>query len=712
MTLLDTLLDAIVRLEGEALVMHVGEKPYVVTSGSMNSLRGPLSWGQVELSSRALTSDAVLGMLGQMLPADQWRLLDEIGAIEHEIDAPGQGGERFVVTAARGGEDVWVEVRRKVERPAVEAQPVPTDEPAVVVQPEPIAPEPEVIAAAEAEPVAAEPAVIDSTEPESVAPVAEIVVAESEAEPPVEFETPVLLEPEPAAFEEPERITLVDPEAITIIEPEAQAFAGPDPIALAEAQPISVVPPEPVAETDGDIVFELRADAVENFTWTPEFDEDETADSANVAARSWEQGHTLPAGDTWDEIPLPDAPAPAAPVAAAPAASPISPPETTAAVLPISRPALKLQTPPLAAPVSEGSLVELVRAAAARGASALYAVADSRPMVRVDGGIELLGTEPSVATGDVERFAFEYAPRDHVEEAPAEWTCSIRGVGRVRCVAFHDDSGAGLIVHLPSADVSTADELGLSERVQALSAEADGLVVVAGPRASGKSTLLDAFVDLIDRTRNDHVITIESQVRTVHEKRHSFISQRQVRGDGEAVATAVRAALREGPDVIVIEDLSAPEAIAAALDAARAGRLVFGSIAAPSAPVAVERLIGAFPADRRAQVRALLAGSLRAVLAQTLVRKAAGGRAAARELLLGTPGVANLILDGATAQLAIAIEGGRRLGMNTLIDSLGALVREGSVQVSEACRVAPDRAALVAALERDGIQVSDAERRA
>src|SRR5205814_1511210 len=136
------------------------------------------------------------------------------------------------------------------------------------------------------------------------------------------------------------------------------------------------------------------------------------------------------------------------------------------------------------------------------------------------------------------------------------------------------------------------------------SREADGLVVVAGPRSSGKSTLLGAFVDLINRTRYDHVITIESQIRKAHEKRLSFISQREVRGDGDAIAAAARAALREGPDVLVIEDLRSPEALMVALDAARAGRLVFGSISARTAPAAVQRLIDAFPAERRAQVRA------------------------------------------------------------------------------------------------------------
>ena len=356
--------------------------------------------------------------------------------------------------------------------------------------------------------------------------------------------------------------------------------------------------------------------------------------------------------------------------------------------------------------------MELLRAAASHRASTLYAVVDTRPMMRVEGQIATVGTHASLAAGDVERFIFEFAPREQVADPTPEWTCTVPGVGRVRCVTFHDHAGAGLIFHLPSTDISTADELGLGSEVQSLCGEADGLVIVAGPRSSGKSALLSAFVDVINRTRYDHVITIESQIRVVHEKRHSFISQREVRGDGDAIATAARAALREGPDVLVIEDLRAPQAFVAALDAARAGRLVFGSISAPTAPIAVERLIDAFPADRRPPIRASLAGALRAVVAQVLVPKAAGGRIAAREVLLSSPAVRKLLLDGALAQLPIAIESGRTLGMKTMVDSLGALVRDGVVEIADACAVAPDRGALIAALERDGIDVSNVERRA
>jgi twitching motility protein PilT len=723
-TFLDSLLDAIIRLDGDALVMHVGEKPYVVTTSSaMNSLRGPLSWGQVELSSRPLTCDAVVGMLAQILPDEQRRLLDDIGAIEHELPGPGAGAQPFILTAARGGDDVWVEVRRKKE---------PIEPPVVVEEPEPV----EILQPAIAESV---PAVAEVVEEALPAPESEPLpepMAAAGDEPSIELvpETPEEVAPVYAAeaIEEPE-IELVAEATEAPEEPVAEPETVEEPAVVL----VAAEEPEPEPEAVPGWTHGISLEANETFEIVSEDAAVEYAEALEDAAEptivltdaepTIELLETEPAAEltvgepaihllaedtpieivqqpaAWDEIPMRAA---------------VEAPEAIPAptVVSISKPALKLQPPPPAAEApaasTEASLVALLKAAAARGASTLYAVADSRPMIRVDGEIALLGTEAAVTGAEVDRFTFEFAPRDQIADAAPEWTCAVKGVGRVRAVTFHDDSGTGLIFHLPSPNVSTADEIGLSARVQALCGEADGLVVIAAPRGNGKSTLLDAFVDLINRTRYDHVITIESHIRTAHEKRHSFISQRKAEPDGEAIAAAARAALREGPDVLVIEDLRAPEALSVALDAARAGRLVFGGIAAPTAPAAVERLIGAFPADRRAQVRALLSTSLRAVVAQLLVRKPNGGRVGARELLLHSPAVEKLILDGALGQLPLAIEGGRRLGMVTMNDALGALVRDGGVDVAEACRCAPDRETLIAALERDGIDVSSVERRA
>jgi twitching motility protein PilT len=354
----------------------------------------------------------------------------------------------------------------------------------------------------------------------------------------------------------------------------------------------------------------------------------------------------------------------------------------------------------------------VLRIAAARGAATVYVVAQSPPMIRVDGEISVLDGEPALTAADVERLVMDLSPaRGREGGQPAgEWVADLPDVGRVRCVTFRDHRGPGLIFRMIPPRAISADQLGLSAEVQALCAQPDGLVLVAGARASGKSTLLTAFVDLINRTRSDHVITIEPQIGFVHETRRSFISQREVRGDGEAAVAAVRSAFREDPDVLVIEDLRTPEIVSLALEAAESGRLVLASVAAATTVTAVERLIEIFPAERRAQAQTALAGALRGVVSQVLLRKVKGGRVAAREVLLNTPAVASLILEGKTFQLPVALDSGRRHGMMPFADALASLVREGTVHGSEAFRKAPDREALLGILKRDGVDTSFAER--
>ena len=235
-------------------------------------------------------------------------------------------------------------------------------------------------------------------------------------------------------------------------------------------------------------------------------------------------------------------------------------------------------------------------------------------------------------------------------------------------------------------------------------------MLVAGPRSSGKSTLMAAFIDLINRTRSDHVITLESRIKVVHESRSSLVSQREVRGDTEALLGALRAALRENPDVLVIEDLRAPEVVAEALEAASSGHLVIGGLAAHSATTALERIVDQMPPERRGAAQALLAESLRGVVAQVLLRKTGGGRVAARELLLSSASVSQLVAEGKISQVPLAMESGRRVGMVPLTDALVAFVQSGAVDVREAWRKAADRPALLKAFKREGIDTSFAER--
>jgi twitching motility protein PilT len=235
-------------------------------------------------------------------------------------------------------------------------------------------------------------------------------------------------------------------------------------------------------------------------------------------------------------------------------------------------------------------------------------------------------------------------------------------------------------------------------------------VLVAGPRSSGKSTLISAFVDLINRTRSEYIITIENQIKFVHENRGSLVSQREVRGDRNELLSVARAALRENPDVLVVEDFGFPEIVALALDAAQSGHLVIGAMTAHTATDAVDRIIDATPPERRGKVQLGLAENLRGIVSQALLRKTGGGRVAAREVLLNTSAVATLIAEGKTSQLRMAIDSGRKHGMVALNDALVAFVQGGIVDSREAYRQAADQQGFLALLTRQGIDTSFVER--
>jgi twitching motility protein PilT len=388
--------------------------------------------------------------------------------------------------------------------------------------------------------------------------------------------------------------------------------------------------------------------------------------------------------------------------------------ETPAIVLPLARSQVRGdQTPRVTSPKLAG-LDRLLRVAAARGASTLYLVSGSRPSIRVDGEISLLEGEAILSAPEVESHILDIMPERNREVLRSgvgtEWICDVADVGRIRCMSFRDHRGAGGIFRMIPARAISAEQLGLSREIQGLCAEAEGLVLVTGPRSSGKSTLISAFVDLINRTRSDHVITLESQIKFVHESRTSLVSQREVRGDNDELVAAARTALRENPDVLVIEDLRTPELLNVALAAAESGHLVIGSLSAHTTTAAIDRIIDQTTPERRPKVQLALAEALRGIVAQVLVRKTGGGRLAAREVLLNTSSVANLIAEGKTSQLPLALDSGRRYGMVPLNDALVAFVQSGVVDAREAYRQAADRPEFLNQLRREGVDTSFVER--
>jgi twitching motility protein PilT len=390
-------------------------------------------------------------------------------------------------------------------------------------------------------------------------------------------------------------------------------------------------------------------------------------------------------------------------------------PTQPAVVLNISRSPIRLDAPP--PPVEDpmlSGLERLLRVSSARGASALYLSSDSRPSVRVDGELQMLDGEPVHVARDVESLLLTLMPERSHEAlrtgAATEWIVDLEGVGRVRCMSFRDQRGPGGVFRLMPTRSVSADQLGLPKQVQTLAIEQEGLVLFVGARSSGKRTTLAAFVDLMNRTRRDHIISIEREINIQHERGNSFISQREVRGSDDHVLAATRAALREDPDVLVVEELGTAALMNVALDAAAAGRLVVGGFTAHTATGAIDRIIDLYAPEQHRQVQMALADSMRGVVAQVLLRKIGGGRLPAREVLLNTPAVSSVIAEGKTSQLPMAIEGGRGHGMIPLNDSLVGLVRNGSVEAHDAYRHSPDRAGFLAALNRQGIDTSFLDR--
>jgi len=410
--------------------------------------------------------------------------------------------------------------------------------------------------------------------------------------------------------------------------------------------------------------------------------------------------------------PAPEAFAP--PAAFAPSAPPPLPPPQPAVVLPLARNPIRSDVPSPLAEQELADLDRLLRLAAARGASMLYLSSASRPSVRVDGEVQTLDGAPVLGPNDVESLLLTLMPERNAEAlrtgGASEWICDLPDVGRVRCMSFRDHRGTGGVFRMMPVRAVTAEQLGLSREIQSLVIEPEGLVLVAGPRSSGKRTLLSALVDLINRVRRDHVITIEKEINVVHERNGSFISQREVHGGSDELLAVVRAALREDPDVLVLEELRSAAVMNVALDAASSGQLVIGGLPAPNATGAIDRIIDLYPPEYRRQVQLSLAQNLRGVVSQVLLRKTGGGRLAAREVLINTPAVRSILAEGKTSQLPLAIEGGRAHGMVPLNDWLVGYVQSGAVDVREAYRRAVDRAGFLVLLKRQGLDTSAIER--
>jgi twitching motility protein PilT len=327
-------------------------------------------------------------------------------------------------------------------------------------------------------------------------------------------------------------------------------------------------------------------------------------------------------------------------------------------------------------------ITELLAFSAKQGASDLHLSAGLPPMIRVDGDVRRINLPAldhqqvqalvHAIMNDAQRADFE----KHLE---IDFSFEVPGVARFRVNVFNQNRGAGAVFRTIPAKVQSMEELGMGEVFRKMTDAPRGLVLVTGPTGSGKSTTLAAMIDYLNTHRHHHILTIEDPIEFVHEPRKCLINQREVHRDTRSFATALRSALREDPDVILVGEMRDLETIRLALTAAETGHLVFGTLHTTSAAKTIDRVVDVFPGDEKSMVRSMLSESLLAVVSQTLVKKVGGGRIAAHEIMLGTSAIRNLIREDKVAQMYSAIQSGGALGMQTLDMSLKELLARGVI---------------------------------
>lgn len=682
MALVRSLLTAIARADGDALVMHVGEKPYVVASA-----------GPIELSTQSMNLQAMSGMLAQLLPLEMQRALTEFGAVEHELPSmPGTNGDRFTVVAARGGDDVWIELRRHRRMHTAESigdvtAPNEQAAPSTVCEGTSEETRPQVAITAEAAlhfathtgPAPDAPPAADAT-PASLAERSDEMISHSE-------------ETRAAGVVDMPSAEALSPELPSVEVGRSAAVAGAG--ALQTDRPQDAAPASEHAQAENDQPAASAPDVVPSRHEPPAFP---VYSESSAAATSGPNVTRRPAM----QIPI---------VACGHEASTERAIDTA---LPMTR-TVRIEVPPAGAtrqPAAVSTIERLLKMAALRGATALHLTTDAPPFLRIDAEMRALEGEPALPASAIENAVRQLFPEkpDGAQPDAEDPVLDIPGVGRVRCSTFRDVRGPGAIFQFVWVRPQTAEQLGLSAEIQALATETEGLVVLAGPRGQGRTTLAGAFVDLINRQRSCYVVTLEREVRIAHEHRSALVSQREMPAGPDAAVAMARAALREDPDVLVIDEVTSPEMAELALDAAGKGLLVVMTMTADSTASALAQLVDLFPVEQREAVQTQLAERLRGAVAQMLLRRTSGGRVAAREVLPMTSRIADLVRAGAFAQVPEVLAGPAPDAPPTLIGALVRLVREGSVDLRDVVRRVESRGELIQALRDAQIDTGPVER--
>jgi twitching motility protein PilT len=354
----------------------------------------------------------------------------------------------------------------------------------------------------------------------------------------------------------------------------------------------------------------------------------------------------------------------------------------------------------------DGLLVAMLE----RKASDLHLSSGVVPMLRVDGEMVPLANRSPMSPEQVQRALMPIMPPRNRQEFSdchdTDFAYDLPGKGRFRANVFVDLHGMGAVFRIIPTKILTVEDLKLPSELLTLCDLPKGLVLVTGPTGSGKSTTLAALIDYINRTRSAHIITIEDPIEFVHPNKKCLINQRQVGEHTGSFKKALRAALREDPDIVLLGEMRDLETIAIALETAETGHLVFGTLHTSSAPSTIDRIIDQYPPEQQNQIRVMLSNSLKGVICQMLCKKAGGGRVAALEVMLTVPAISNLIRESKVFQIPSTMQTGRKLGMCLMNDNLLRLTKEGMVTPEEAMSKSNDKSSLQLLFQQNSIAYS------
>jgi twitching motility protein PilT len=402
-----------------------------------------------------------------------------------------------------------------------------------------------------------------------------------------------------------------------------------------------------------------------------------------------------------------------APAAPPPSAAPLlasAPAPGAAPAAPVASPAAELAV--ASAPIANGDVISALEQVLFTGASDLHVTANSMPMLRVDGRLRPVPGAAMWNTDEVMQAVRALMTEEQQEtfdkNHELDFAYALPGGTRFRVNCYQQRGATGAAFRIISTTIRSLEDLGVPDVVAQFATLPRGLVLVTGPTGSGKSTTLAALIDLVNRTRYDHIVTVEDPIEYVHANKRSLINQREVGSDTHSFSAALKHVLRQDPDVILVGEMRDLETISVALTAAETGHLVFATLHTQDAAQTIDRIIDVYPSHQQSQIRTQLAATLMGVVSQTLVPRATGaGRVIATEVLITTPAIANLIREGKAHQITSSMQAGRALGMHTMDQHLADLVNEGEITREAAFEKAHDPDSLERLIRREDLAASD-----